>query len=427
MKNAMLPALFSLFLAFVPTLSAAEPSWPVFHGPKGDNKSTDTGLLKSWPDGGPKLLWKIDTLGNTEFPGYSGVTVADEKLFTTGNVKNGDDEKEANSFVFALDTATGTEIWRYDNGPGWTGHYPGDRSTPTVDGDRVYAFSSLGRMACLELATGKEIWARNIRDEFSAKLPTWSYAESPVIDGDVLLCWPGSQEAAALALDKMTGKTIWATPGTEQLAAYATTIVFEQDGLKIYANMNQKGLIGVNAKTGEQLFFVDHPTSYDVNATMPVYQNGRILTSAGYGTTGTQQFKLTVSGDKVSVEKVWHEKKLDNQHGGLVVLDGYIYGSAHKYKGGNWLCLKWEDGSIAWDEQGVRQGSVTFADGMLYCMSEKDGTVALVKATPEKYEEISRFMLPEEGAGLYWAHPVVCGKKLYLRHAQFLYCYDVAE
>ncbi len=398
--------------------------------------SPETGLLKSWPEAGPKLLWKVDTLGNTEFPGYSGVTVAEGRIFTTANVKSGDNDKEAHSFVIALDAASGKLLWQYDNGPGWTGHYPGDRSTPTVDGSvdgsangsaRVYALSSQGRLACLESATGKEIWARNIREEYNVKLPTWSYAESPVIDGEKLICWPGSKDAAVLALDKMTGKTIWATPGTDHLAAYATTAIFEQAGLRIYANMNQKGLVGVNAKTGEPLFFYEHLTDYDVNATMPVYHDGHILISSGYGTTGTQLLKLTVSGDKASVEQVWQEKKLDNQHGGLVVFDGYVYGSANKYKGGNWLCLKWEDGSIAWDERGVRQGSVSYADGMLYCMSEKDGTVALVKATPEKYEEAGRFALPEEGAGLYWAHPVICGGKLYLRHAKFLYCYDVAK
>ncbi len=423
---------FCLAILLIPALNAAEqassPSWPVFHGPKGDNISTDTGLLKSWPEGGPKLLWKTETLGNTEFPGYSGVTVADGMLFTTGNAKtDGQTDKDAHSYVFALDAATGKQLWQYDNGPAWTGHYPGDRSTPTVDGDRVYALSAMGRLACLEAKTGKEIWAKDVVKDYEVKLPTWAYAESPVVDGDKVVVWPGGKKAAAVAFNKLTGEEIWATPGVDELGNYATMAIFEQDGLRMYGNMTQKGFLIVNAKTGEQLAYHAHPTKHDINATMPFYSDGKILLSSGYATTGTVLLKLTVADGKVALEQLWQEKKLDNQHGGLIVVDGCIYGSSHHYKGGIWLCLKWEDGSIAWEERGVRQGSVSYADGMLYCMSEKDGTVALVKATPEKYEEVSRFVLPEEGAGLYWAHPVICGGKLYLRHSQFLYCYDVAE
>lgn len=401
--------------------------WPVFHGPKGDNISTETGLLNSWPKDGPTLLWQAKDIGNTEFPGYSSVTIADGIAYTTGNVKQNDNDKAVNSVVFALDTKTGKELWKYDNGPGWTGHYPGDRSTPTVDDGRVYAFSSRGMLVCLDAKTGKEFWKRDLIKEYEATLPVWAYAESPVVDGDKLVCWPGGKKASVVALNKKTGETLWETPGFDSVSGYATMAVFEHGGLRAYANMNQHGLLIVRADNGKRLLFYEHKTAYDVNATMPYYKDGKILISSGYG-SGTELLELSVDGDKASIKQIWQEKKLDNQHGGLIVHNGYIYGSSHHYKRGVWLCLKWEDGSIAWENRGVGQGGVAFADGMLYCLGEaEDGKLALVKATPEKYEETGRFNLPEEGAGKFWAHPVVSDKKLYIRHAASIYCFDIAE
>lgn len=418
---------FACCVAVLSVQNLAVADWPVFHGPKGDNFSAETGLLKSWPENGPKLLWTASGIGNTEFPGYSGVVIANEIAYTTGNVKQGDDDKKANSCVFALDAKTGKKLWQYDNGPGWTGHYPGDRSTPTVDGDRVYAFSARGMLVCLEAKSGKEIWKRDLFKEYDANLPVWAYAESVVVDGDKLICWPGGKKASAVALDKKTGREIWTSPGSSMVAGYATTLIFEHEGIRIYANTNQFGFLAIRADNGERLFFYEHKTSYDINATMLYYQDGKILISSGYG-SGTELLKLTIKDGKASVEQIWQEKKLDNQHGGLIVLDGYIYGSSHHYKRGVWLCLKWDDGSVAWENRGVGQGCISYADGMLYCMGEaEDGKLALVKATPEKYEEICRFNLPEEGAGKFWAHPVVCNKKLYVRHAASVYCYDIAQ
>jgi outer membrane protein assembly factor BamB len=413
------------------TIIAAEPSWTVFHGVNQDNVSTETGLLTSWSEGGPKLLWKADTLGTTTFPGYAGVTVAEGRVFTAGNVKTGENDLSANAFVFALDEKTGKEIWRYDNGPGWTkpgGSYPGERSTPTIDNDRIYAFSAMGRLACLEAATGKEIWAKNLTEEYTAKLPTWAYAESPIVDGNKVVSWIGGEKAAVVALDKMTGKKIWTTPSTGQAGAYATMIKFDHAGQRIYVNANQGGFLGVNGETGEQLFFIPHKTDYDVLATMPYFFDGKLFIISGYA-AGAKLFKLNVDGKKITPEEIWFEKKFDNMHGGLVVKDGYAYGATHFYgRQRIWICVKLEDGSIAWENNSAdfKMGSLTCAEGMLYCMTEDEGTVVLIKATPEKYEEISRFTLPE-GDGKYWANPVVCNKRLYLRHGAVLYCYDVGR
>ena len=403
---------------------AAEPSWPVFHGPKGDNISTDTGLLTSWPEGGPKLLWKIDTLGIGK-AGYASVAIDGGKIYTNGNIEeNGD----VYSMVVCLDAKEGKTLWTYKNGPAWTDDrmHPGTRSTPTIDGDYVYDESPYGQVACLDKKTGKMIWTKNILSGFDAKNITWALAESVIIDGDNVICTPGGEKACVAALNKKTGDTVWTTPGIGQLTSYATPYIFEFEGIRIIAVMNQKGGLCVDAKTGKMLFQFPHETKYDINATIPYYFDGQLFITSGYG-TGSQLLKLTKDGDGVKYEQVWENKKFDNQHGGVVSIDGYVYGTTMNYKGGAWCCLRLSDGEIVWDDRGVGKGACTYAEGMIYGMSEKDGTVGLFKATPGKYEEVGRFQLPEEGEGMYWAHPVVCGKRLYLRHAQFLYCYDVAK
>jgi len=420
-------------LLFCPTALVAESSWTIFHGPNRDNVSPETGLLKSWKEGGPPLLWKAPTIGSTEFPGYASVTVAEGRVFTAGNFKTGETDQDARAYVYALDEKTGTEIWHYNNGPAWTTRdkFPGERSTPTIDGDKVYAFSAVGRIACLEAATGKEIWARDLRAEYDIELPNWAFAESPFIDGNKVIIWTGGPKAAVVAMNKMTGETLWTTPSIEQTGNYASMSAFNHGGQRVYVSMSQKGVLAVNGETGKQLFAVPHETSWDVMATTPYFFDGKLFVTSGYG-TGAKLYRLDVSGETITPALIWENKDFDNQHGGVVIKDGYAYFATHRYEGGrNWMCIKLEDGSVAWKNPGIFMGSLTSADGMLYCMSEKEGEVALVKATPEKYEETGRFSLPSQdeggGAGMYWAHPVVINKKLFLRHGNFLYCYDVAE
>jgi len=423
-------------------------TWPLFHGPNRDNVSPETGLLKSWGEGGPPLLWKNDKIGNTEYPGYSSVTVAEGRVFTAGNLKDeGQPDQNAHSYVFALNENTGEEIWRYRNGPAWTdrGHFPGERGTPTIDGERVYAYSAVGKIACLEAAAGQEIWARDLREEYSATLPVWAFAESPFIDGDKVILWIGGEKAAVVALNKMTGETLWTTPSTGQRGNYASMTAFDYGGQRVYVNMNQAGVLAVNAETGKKLFDIPHKTDWDVMATTPYFfmmiptestsseTLGYLFFTSGYG-TGARCYLLNVSGDSMTPSLFWSNPQFDNQHGGVVIKEGYIYGAAHRHGGGRtWMCVKLDNGITAWEQRGreMSMGSLTYADGMLYCMSEREGTVALVKASPEQYEEMGRFSLPtpEEGGGtgMFWAHPVVCNKKLYLRHGNLLYCYDVGE
>lgn len=386
-------------------------SWPRFHGRDGRNISSDSGLLRQWPKEGPKLAWKTSGIG----AGFASVTIGDGMIYTDGNI-------DGKTVVTALDGA-GHIRWTAENGPAWTGDYQGARGTPTLDGDRAYHESPLGEVICLEAKTGKKVWSLNILNQFGAKNIQWALAESLLVDGNRLICSPGGPKASIVALDKMTGKTLWVARSTGDPAGYASPILAEYQGLRMVMTLNAKALIGVNADNGDFLFRHEHVTEYDVNATMPLYHDGLVFISTGYG-SGSELLKIKVDGTKASVDSVWTSKDLDNQHGGVILVDGYVYGSAHNANNGKWICLDWKSGKKMYAERGVGKGSATLADGMLYTLSE-NRNVGLVKATPYGHQLSGEFKLPAGGDGPTWAHPVVCGGRLYLRHGDWLYAYDV--
>lgn len=398
-----------LAASVTPAVSAAD--WPVFHGPDGSNKSPDTGLLKEWPEGGPKLIWQAEGLGE----GFSSVTVANGMVYTAGN-------KDEKTIVTALDMA-GKPVWQAANGGAWTKDHPGTRSTPTIDGDRLYHESPIGNLICLNAKTGEEVWSLNILKEFEGENIIWALAESPIIDGDRLICSPFGKKASVVALDKMTGKVVWTAEGTSDKAGYGTPVLVEYGGLRMVLTMNQKAVVGVDADSGTLLFRFPHETKYDVNALIPLFHEGQVFVSSGYG-AGSQLIKLSVNGKNVSAEQVWENKKFDNHHGGVILVDGYIYGTNFR---GQWMCLDWKSGEVKWTDKGIGKGSLTYADGLLYGFNERenDRTVGLIKPSPDGYELISQFQIPEGGKGNSWAHPVVIGGRLYVRHGDFLFVFDV--
>lgn len=391
-----------------PNETSAGCFWPRFLGPRGDNVSSDTGLMKQWPQSGPTLLWTAKGIGE----GFSSVTLADGRIFTAGN-------RDDQTVVTALDME-GKILWQVPNGPAWTGSYPGTRGTPTIEGDRVYHESPLGQLVCLDAATGSVHWTRNILKDFEAKNLEWALAESVLVDGDRVICCPGGKAASVAALDKRNGHTVWTTPSTGDLAGYATPILAEWQGLRMILAMNQRALIGVHADTGELLFRHPHQTSYDVNATAPIFHQGQVFITSGYR-SGSEMLRLVVSGGKVLLEPVWTSKELDNHHGGVVLYQGYLYGASYQ---GRWVCLEWATGKRMYVARGVGKGSLTLADGMLFTLSESRD-MGLVPATPTEHQVASRFKVPSGGSGPSWAYPVVCGGRLYLRHADCLYAYAV--
>lgn len=392
---------------------ADAPFWPRFHGPNGDNLSTDTGLLKEWPEEGPERLWTTTGIGE----GFSGVALSGGKIFTAGNV----DDK---TVVTAMDL-DGKILWQADCGKAWAEDHAGSRSTPTIDGNLVFFENPYGVIYCLNANNGKEIWNVPILEKFGSKNLHWGLAESLLVDGNHVLCLPGGPQASVVALNKKTGDTVWIAESADgDLAGYATASLIECEGLRIVLTMTSKALIGVDADRGHLLFRFPHKTNYDVNATTPIYHNGQIFITSGYGTTGSVMLQLHVDGTAASVEKLWGSRELDNHHGGVILLDGFVYGAAHQFNNSKWICLDWETGKVQYAERGVGKGSLTYADGMLYTWSEQRN-VGLVQATPDGHPVVSRFRTPSGPEGPTWAHPVVCGGRLYLRHGDCLYAYHV--
>lgn len=395
------------------------PYWPRFHGPNGDNISGDTGLLKQWPDGGPPLDWACEEIGI----GYSSVSIASGLIYTAGN-------KDEKTKIFAIDM-DGNVKWQVPNGAPYTGSHPGTRGTPTIDGDRLYHQSPMGSVICLKAKTGEEIWSINSRDTFQAPKITWALAESLLIDGDRVIVCPGGPEASVVALNKMTGEVVWKAESTGEKTAYATTSLVELGGLRIIFAMTAKALIGVDADGGRLLF--EHPfeTEHDANSMMPLFHDGHVFISGGYGTTGSELLKVVAQGNDASVEKVWGSRDLDNHHGGVLLIDGFLYGAAHGFSKGQWICLDWKTGKTKWAAYGVggrserrRKGSSTYAEGMMYMVSE-DRYAGLTKISPTGLEIVSEFPLPEGSRDSSWAHPVVCGGRLYIRHDNRLFAYNV--
>jgi len=406
------------FLLFPHVLLSAE--WTMFHGADGENRSPDTELLPSWAEGGPTLLWKIDNIGK-ELSGYSSVTIQNGRLFTSGS-------QEGRSIVYCFDL-NGKKLWEYDNGPVWTTSHPGTRSTPTVDGEYVYDFSSMGQLACLTTDKGEKVWSRNMLSEFEGENIIWALAESIRIDGDLLYCSPGGKKASFVALDKRTGQTVWTTPSLGEKTSYACPIIIEQDGLRMIITTYAKGMFGVNAANGELLFTFRHDQRYDINCTRPIYRDGHLYltNTVEQGGAGGVKLRLTVADGNVSLEEMWREAKLDNLHDSVMFLDGFLYGNSYSYRGGVFMCVDWKTGKVQYESGRLGKGSsMTWAEGLIYLFTDH-GDVLLIRPNPEKFDVVSRFSIPQLGEGPTWAHPVVVGKRLYLRHGTFLYCYDVAR
>jgi len=391
----------------------ARREWPQFHGPNRDNRSADTHLMKRWPHGGPKLLWRVSGIGH----GYSNVTISGGMIYTTGNIAK-------DTVITALDMG-GKVLWRAKNGPAYLRSQRGTRSVPTIVGGRLYHLNADGDLVCLDAKTARKIWSLNILKKFNGRNISWALAESVLVDGQNVICCPGGEKVSMVALDKDTGKTVWACEGVGDKPGYASPILVEYKGLRQIVTLMSASVIGVHAKTGKLLWKFDQPAKFDENILRPVYHDGHVFTCTGHGRGGSL-VKLIVNGQECSVRRIWHSGDLDNQHGGVVLVDGYLYGKAHRGRNTRWVCVEFKTGRTTYAAEGPPggSGSLTYADGMLYLLSDR-GTAALVPADPKAFRIVSKFDLPKGGRGPAWAHPVVCGGRLYLRHGNFLHAYDV--
>jgi outer membrane protein assembly factor BamB len=388
--------------------------WPQWRGPDRTSVSKETGLLKKWPEGGPKRLWLFENAGN----GYSGASIAKGKLFTIGT-------RDGNECVLALDAEKGTELWVAKIGRIW-GNDRGDgpRGNPTVDGDKVYAMSGRGDLICANVSDGKVVWKASMT-EMGGKIPNWGYSESVLVDGDKVTCTPGGSQGALAALDKNSGKVLWRSTDFTDNAHYVSMIPAEINGTRQYIQLTMQHLVGIAAKDGKQLWSSDWPGRTAVVPT-PIHRDSHVYITSGYG-VGCKLVKVAANNE---VSTVYENKVMKNHHGGVVLVGDHLYGHS---EGSGWVCQDFKTGEQVWAERGkLGKGAVTCAEGMLYCLDEGSSTVVLVEASPKGWSEHGRFTLQPQSElrprdRKIWAHPVVSNGKLYLRDQELIHCYDIRK
>lgn len=402
-----------------PPSASSAGEWPAFRGPNADGISTDTGLLASWPEGGPDQLWVFEDAGM----GYSGFSIGGGKLFTMGT--RGEDLT-----VICVDVATGAEVWstKIDEddqkgyNAGW-GHGP--RSTPTISDGHIYALGPKGTLACLSAADGKKVWDKHLVDDFKGKAGGWGFSESPLVDGDHVIIAPGGDEAGIVCLDKKTGSVVWKAEDVKPgKAEYATVIATEINGVKQYVKLFEQLLVGVSAADGSLLWSSDWNGKTAVIPT-PIVSGNEVYITSGYGVGS----KLVEVGSSNTTTDVWVNTTMKNHHGGVVKVGDHLYGFSD---GGGLICQDWKTGEMTWNEKArfTTKGSVHVAEGNLYALNEEDGTITLATATPSGFEQKGQFQLSPQSEnrnpkGKIWTHPVVAGGKLFLRDQEIIVAYDV--
>ncbi|MCS6777122.1 MAG: PQQ-binding-like beta-propeller repeat protein [Chloroherpetonaceae bacterium] len=409
----MLLHVTSVALLAIAGMVAQGADWPQWRGENRDGISRETGLLKQWPEGGPKLLWKATGLGE----GYATPSVAKGRIYGMG--LRGDKE-----VVWALDAANGKEVWHTPIADkitleGAQGGY-GPRSTPTVDGDRLYALGVGGLLVCLDAKNGRLIWKQDFVKDFGGTVPVWGYSESPLVDGNLVIATPGGKDAAIVAFNKASGAVVWkaAVPGNDR-AHYSSIIIASVNGQKQYVQFMAGGVVGVEAATGKFLWRYDNPANRVANCSTPIYRDNHVFAASAYSTGGGLA-KLTRNSDGTVAEQVYFTKSMQNHHGGMVLVGDYLYG----FDNNTLTCLEFKTGKVMWTDRSVGKGSVTYADGHLYARSER-GPIALVEATPMGYVEKGRFEQPERSGNPTWTYPVIANGRLYLLDQNTLYCYDI--
>lgn len=414
----------TLLATAVPAQTAGKYDWPQWQGPDRNAISKERGLLQDWPKDGPPLVWKAAGLGG----GDSTPSIAAGRIF-------GMSTRGADEVVWALSESTGQPLWVARLGPAfvqdWAQAKEGPGCTPTVDGDRLYVIGMAGDLSCVQVSDGKILWQRSLQRDFGAPVLAWSFRESPLVDGNKVICTPGGEGATIVALDKYTGATIWksAVEGDPR-PAYASAIAFDYQGQRQYVQFTAKSLVGVAASDGKPLWWYTRAANgAGINCSTPIHHDGHVFAASAYGAGGVWlKLKHDASG-LPDAEEVWLSKKMQNQHGGVILFDGHLYGAHGGNEGGALSCLEASTGKVRWDERdnperGVTKGSVALADGRLYYRVE-NGTMLLVEPSPERYIERGRFSQPDRSESPAWAHPVVANGKLYVRDHNVLLCYNV--
>ena len=405
------PALTLVFVlgTLVSTLTqSATADWPQWQGPDRNGLSTETGLRKQWPAGGPPQLWTIATLGG----GYGSIAVKGDQIFVQG-------ARDHQSIVYVLGRTNGRGLWSKAIGPAGTNDRgSGPRGTPTIDGDRMYVLTESGQLACLRIQDGSEIWQRNILRDFSGRQIPWLISESPLVDGNHVIVTPGGPRAGIVALDKLSGRTVWTSDQLSDEAGYASPIAGDVQGVRVYMTLTSSAGVGVRASDGKVMWRFQPVANGTANVATPVFADNKVFYTSAYGTGGAL-LGLSAQDGEVKAQQIYFTRELQNHHGGVVLVNGFLYGFHNSIL----VCLEFATGKVQWRDRSVGKGSLTYADGNLYILSE-DNVVGLAAASPAGYQERGRFKIADQGLPS-WAHPVVSGGVLYIRNQGTLAAYDI--
>ncbi len=403
-----------IFIVFILSVNAQVTQW---RGPNRDGHFADTTLLKSWPESGPKLILEVKKIGK----GWSSPIWADGTIYTTGMIDTMD-------YLSSIDMQ-GNIKYQVSYGRSWNKSYPDTRSTPTVDGDRIYVQSGTGRLACINRETGDEIWAVDVDKDFESEYHTWGNSETPLIVDDKVICSPGGKKTSIVAFNKITGELVWESKSLGGERGYASACIYEYKNFRYILAVISTHLIALVPETGEIAWSYKYLNLEIWDKTgliwtnTPVFHEDEIFLTMGYNYPAVM---LKMDSTGTSVSEKFTDHTFDNHHHGVIYYDGYLYGSNwENNRRGKWICMKWDTGEIKYVESWDTKGNIIMADGLLYCYNEK-GNVGLVKPDPNGFDVISQFKITE-GAGPHWAHPFIADGKLLVRHGDVLLVYDIAK
>src|SRR5262249_36391358 len=312
-------------------------------------------------------------------------------------------------------------------------------ASPSVESDRLYALGGNRDLLCVDTDGGAK-WRANLPGDLGGEVtpigggaedPTplgWGYAWAPLVDGDQLVCVPGGKQGLMAALEKKTGKVLWQSKDVTDQASYSSPVMVEIGGVRQYIFVTKPRLVGISANDGKPLWrYLRDPAYDDVVIATPIFHDNHVFSTVGFQ-QGCDLIKLVPEGKDIKIEKIFSNPTIQNRDGGTVLVGDHLYCYSENQ---GWVCHEFKTGKLAWSERDkLGRGSVTYADGRLYCCAEKGGTVALVEATPSGWIEKGRFKLPRESTqrrqlGGLWTHPVIANGRLYIRDQAYLYCFNL--
>lgn len=396
-------------------LVASAEEWPQWRGPRDDGIVRDVQLADAWPAGGPKKLWSTNVGA-----GFSSPVAVDGKLYVFALQGNDQD------VLFCFDLETGRQLWRQSYERLYRGRMPGGalandwkgtRASPVIEGDRLYTYGPAGDLVCRELKGGRLLWHVNVLAETRSTPIEWGQASNPTIDGDVIYVQGGMGGPLAFAINKKTGRAIWAAQAAQ--GGYAKPVVGTVGGAKQVFIFGGKAFYGLDAKTGRTLWQVPYETEYDVNAATPIFRDGQLLVTSSYRQGRITLFNVTPNG----AEQVWSNRDIRMKFQVPIVEDGFIYGT--NGEPGDLVCMRWADGSVVWKGERISQGGSMVRVGKdRMILFTQTGKGILARVTPERYEKLSEAQLVER-TGNAWSTPLVYRGKLVVKGRNDLVCYDV--